>query len=100
MEVKEFQKICVKLVDDLDVKYDVKRDPQLNMVQLMEEIGELSKEVNLKRLRNKEPNIENLKKELADVMLLLSKMAEMYGIDLEGAVKDKVNELKERNKIN
>lgn len=99
MEVKEFQEICVKLVDDLDIKYNVKRDPQLNMVQLMEEIGELSKEVNKKRLRNKEPNIENLKGELADAMLLLSKLAEMYGIDLEEAVKNKIKELRERNKI-
>lgn len=99
MEVKEFQKICVKLVDDLDVKYNVKRDPQLNMVQLMEEIGELSKDVNLKRLRNREPDIRNLKGEIADVVLLLSKMADMYDIDLGEAVKNKIGELKKRNKL-
>jgi NTP pyrophosphatase (non-canonical NTP hydrolase) len=99
MEVKEFQKICVKITDELDVKYNVKRDPQLNMVQLMEELGEICEEINKKKLRTKEPNIENLKGEIADVVLLLAKMAEMYDIDLEEAVKNKVAELKKRNKI-
>ncbi len=99
MEVKDFQRICVKLVDELDAKYKVKRDPQLNMVQLMEEIGEISKDINLKRLRNRDPDIENLKGEIADAMLLLSKMADMYDIDLEESVKNKIEELKKRNKI-
>lgn len=95
MDVKEFQKKCAEVVDKIDKKYGIERDSQLAFTQLIEEIGELAKDVNLKRLRNKEPDKEDLIGEFADVFLLLATLAEMYGVDLEKAVESKIKTLKE-----
>ncbi len=96
MKTKEFQKKCVEVVNKIDKKYGIDRDPQLAFTQLMEEIGELAKDVNLKRLRKQEPDKENLSGEFADVFLQLAMLAEMHGVDLEEAAENKINKLKER----
>jgi NTP pyrophosphatase (non-canonical NTP hydrolase) len=97
METAELQKRAVEIVDILDKKFSVKRDAQLNLAQLVEEIGELAKDINLKRLRHKDPDRENLEGEFADVFLQLSKQADIAGIDLEKAVLGKTEELKKRH---
>jgi len=56
----------------------------------------LAKDVNLKRLRKQEPDKENLSGEFADVFLQLAMLAEMHGVDLQEAVENKINKLKER----
>ena len=96
MEFKEFQKKCADAVDKIDKRYGIERDPQLAFTQLIEEIGELAKDVNLKKLRKQEPDKENLSGEFADVFLQLAMLAEMHGVDLEEAVENKVRKLKER----
>ncbi len=96
MEIKNFQKKCADIVDKIDKKYKIERDSQLAFTQLVEEIGELAKDINLKRLRKKEPDKENLSGEFADVFLQLSMLAEMHGVDLEDAVENKIKKLKER----
>jgi len=96
MEIKEFQKKCADAVDKIDKRYGIERDPQLAFTQLIEEIGELAKDVNLKKLRKQEPDKENLSGEFADVFLQLAMLAEMHGVDLEEAVENKVRKLKER----
>jgi len=96
MEIKEFQKKCADIVKKIDSKYGIERDPQLAFTQLVEEIGELAKDVNLKRLRKREPDKENLSGEFADVFLQLATLAEMHGVDLEEAVENKIGELRKR----
>lgn len=96
MEIKQFQQKCADVVDKIDKKYGIERDPQLAFTQLVEEIGELAKDVNLKRLRKQEPDKVNLSGEFADVFLQLAMLAEMHGVDLEEAVENKINKLKER----
>jgi len=60
MEVKEFQKKCADIVDKIDKKYGIDRNPQLAFTQL------------------------------------IAMLAEMHGVDLEKAVKNKVRELIKR----
>ena len=55
-----------------------------------------AKDINSKRLRNKEPDKANLAGEFADVFLQLAMLAEMHSIDLGEAVEDKIKALKER----
>ncbi len=96
METKDFQKKCADIVDRIDRRYKVERDEQLTISQLIEEIGELAKDVNLRRLRNRDPEMDNLSGEFADVFLQFSNLAQRYGIDLEEAVENKIEKLKER----
>jgi NTP pyrophosphatase (non-canonical NTP hydrolase) len=96
METKEFQKKCAEIVGKIDKKYGIDRDPQLSFTQLMEEIGELAKDINSEKLRKKELDRENLSGEFADVFLQLAVLAEMYQVDLEKVVTDKVEKLRVR----
>ena len=99
MEMTDFQKLCNKIVIDIDKKIGLERNPQLHFTQLMEEIGELAKDINLPRLRNKEIDRETLSGEFADVILLLLSLADSHGIDVEKAALTKIEKLKERHGV-
>ena len=71
METKDFQKKCAEIVNKIDKKFNVERTAQLSFTQMMEEIGELAKEINRKLLRKKDPEKEDLSSEFADVFYSL-----------------------------
>jgi len=96
MNTKDFFKICADIVSAIDKKHEIERTPQLAFTQLIEEIGELAKDVNMPALRKKDPDKDNLAGEFADVLLQLVKLAEMHNVDLEKAVEKKIEILKER----
>jgi len=99
MEVKEFQKLASDIVKKIDNKLNVDRDAQLNLSQLLEELGELARIVNFKKLRNKNPEKKDLEDEFADVFLQLSILADNFDIDLEKSVLDKIEILKKRHNL-
>jgi len=95
--INEFQEMCAKIVSDIDAKYNISRDSHFSFTQFIEEVGELAKEINKPKLRNKEIDKENLKGEFADVVLQLSALAKILDINLEEAVESKIKILKERH---
>jgi len=97
METKEFQEKCAKIVKDIDAKYNINRDIHFSFVQFIEEVGELAKEINKPKLRNKEIDRENLEGEFADVILQFFILSEMFNIDIEKAVEAKQKVFKERH---
>jgi len=97
MTTNEFQQMCSKTVNGIDAKYNITRDPHFCFTQLIEEIGELAKEINKPKLRNKEIDRENLNGEFADVILQLLTLAEMLNVNIEEAVESKIKILKERH---
>jgi NTP pyrophosphatase (non-canonical NTP hydrolase) len=99
METKDLQDLCVEVCDKLDIKYNVDRDPQLSFTQLMEEVGELAKAVNMPRLRNTELDQDNLNEEFADVLIQLAALAKVHNVDLEDVTKKKIIELKEKHNV-
>lgn len=96
METKDFQKMCAEVVGKIDKKFEINRDAQLCFTQFIEEIGELAKDINSKRLRGKDCDAENLAGEFADVFMQLAMLAEMHGINIERATINKFEKLKER----
>ena len=99
METKDFQKKCVEMVKKIDKKYEIKRDSHLSFTQMVEEIGELARDINYPRLRNKKIDKENIEGEFADVILQLSILADMFNVDFEKAVESKYEILKNRHKL-
>ncbi len=99
METKDFQKLCADIVNKIDEKYNINRDPHFSFTQLMEEVGELAKAINLPKLRNKKLDKDNLNEEFADVLLQLAILAKQYDIDFEDAVNNKILELKKRHDL-
>jgi NTP pyrophosphatase (non-canonical NTP hydrolase) len=99
METKEFQEKCAEIVKSIDAKYNINRDTHFSFVQFVEEVGELAKEINKPKLRNKEIDRDNLKGEFADVFLQFCILADMLDVDLEDAVESKQKVFKERHGI-
>jgi NTP pyrophosphatase (non-canonical NTP hydrolase) len=99
MKISEFQKYCGDIVDKIDKKYNIDRNAQLSMSQMIEEIGELAKEINRKKLRHVNPEIADLEDEFADVFLQFSKLAEMHGVDIEKSVNNKIKKLRKRGYV-
>ncbi|MBI4155483.1 hypothetical protein HY498_05360 [Candidatus Woesearchaeota archaeon] len=65
-------------VKKIDKKYNINRDVQLNLSQLLEELGELARVANLKKLRNKTPEKKDLEDEFADVVLQIATLADFF----------------------
>ena len=99
MEIKEYQKLATEIINRIDKKFGLNRDVQLNLSQLIEEFGELAKVANLEKLRNKRPEKKDLEDEFADVLLQLAKLADLFNVDLEKAILDKIKILKERHNL-
>jgi len=99
MEVLVFQKLCSSIVKKIDKKYSIDRNELLNMSQLIEELGELAKEVNKEKLRGKKAEKSDLEDEFSDVILQLLTLAETFDVDIEKAVKTKIDTLKQRHNL-
>ena len=95
--MKELQKLASDIVKEIDRKLGVHRDAHLTLSQLIEELGELARVVNSERLRGKIPRKEEFEEEFADVFLQLSALADIFEIDLEKAVLEKIEILKKRH---
>lgn len=99
MTANEFQEMCAKTVGDIDEKYNIVRDPHFSFTQFIEEVGELAKEINKPKLRNKEIDRENLNDEFADVALQFYVLARVMDVNVEDAVQAKIKILKERHDL-
>lgn len=97
--MKEIQKLSAEIVDKIDKKIDIKGDVQLNICQLMEELGELVHEIDREKLKNEKPERKALEGEFADVLILLANLAELSDIDLEKATLNKIEILKTKEII-
>jgi len=99
MEVKELQEKANEIVLKIDEKIGIEHDKETTLMHLVEEVGEVSRQILNPKLRNEKTDIKNLSEEIADVVLLISKLAYDYGIDLETAVKTKIKKLKQRHSL-
>lgn len=97
--MRNFQKKCSDIVEAIDRKYKIERDPHFGFTQLSEEIGELARAINMSKLRGKELDQDNLNEEFADVIILFANLAKMHNVDLEDAVNLKIEELKKRHDL-
>jgi NTP pyrophosphatase (non-canonical NTP hydrolase) len=87
MEIKEMQEIVDKWVNKYTVGYWT---PANQMLRLMEEVGELSREINHQfgqKPRKSTDNIKDMGYELADVLFTVVCIANGLEIDLEDAFK-------------
>ncbi|AGK60847.1 putative pyrophosphatase [Archaeoglobus sulfaticallidus PM70-1] len=99
MEMEEFQKLAIETVNKIDKKLNLNRDAQLTLSQLIEELGELARAINSEKLRNKRAEKKELEDEFADVFLQLVKLADLFDVDLEKAVLDKIEVLIKRHAL-
>lgn len=96
MNMTEFQEMSVNLVQKIDAKRDVEHGVDTTMIHIVEEFGEIAREIYTERAHRGKMNKANLEGEFADVFMLLAHLADLHGVDIESAVQSKVAELRDR----
>ena len=67
-----------------------------SFIALTEEVGEVADEIMKKEIYEETTDLENLKGEMADVLVSLFELANVYGIDLETEFEKKIENLTPR----
>ncbi len=96
MEIKEMQSQANEIINKIDNKLNVKHDLNNTIIHLVEELGELMREIGKPKFRHEEINKEELGNELADVLIFLMRISELNNVNIEDAFRNKVEKLKER----
>lgn len=97
MEIKEAQKESFEVLEQINKKLGVKHDPKWMFLSLVEEVGEVARELSRKQDGYRgEFNKEELADELSDIISRTLIIAEDNKIDLEEAFKKKLKKIKER----
>ncbi|NLP44060.1 MAG: nucleotide pyrophosphohydrolase [Peptococcaceae bacterium] len=97
MDIKDWQKEVDQWISQFEEGY---WQPSTMMLRLMEEVGELSREINhLYGQKPKKPNEPegNLALEMADILFIIVCMANSLNIDLEKAFKDMMEKYRQRD---
>lgn len=94
------QKMSYKIIEDWNTKHNRVHNPKTTFHHLVEEIGEMAKELNhfIDNWRA-EPNKEKLAEEMADVLNQLFIITTDYDIDLDEAFAKKIKELRIRYQL-
>lgn len=96
MKIDEFQSEAIEAIQNRLDKKGVKPNVDLTMTHLMEEFGEIASQINNNKLKRREVNVENIGEEISDCIMLLMLLAHQYDINLEEALTNKLNEVKNK----
>jgi len=97
MEIKEMQKDAFGIIEDWNRKNGTEHDKDTVFPHLIEEVGELAREINHKILPWRDYyNKDNLDEEYIDVLIQLLVFAKDQDIDIEKTFKKKIVKLRER----
>ncbi len=96
MEMKKLQEKADEIIDKIDKKVNVEHNLDNTFMHLIEELGELTAEIGKVKYRNQDIDMENLKDEIADVFLFLCRIGNIYNIDIQDAINEKIVKLNKR----
>ena len=99
MEINKFKEQVLKTFSEMDkLPNRKKHTKQSAVIHLVEEIGEIAKQVTNEYHRPEKFNKENLGEELADVMMFIVLLSEIYEIniskEMENSIKKVENKIK------
>ena len=93
------QRQIIELIDKIDKKYKNKHDIDITLIHLMEEFGEIARERYNEKMGRDKINMDNLEEEIADCIMLLTKLADNYKINLKKAIIKKISKLNQRHNL-
>lgn len=105
MEINEFKKQILRTFSDMDKLPNRKEHTkQSAVIHLVEEIGEIAKQVTNEYHRPEKFDKDNLGTELADVMMFIVLLSKLYEIDISKEMEEsikrvekKINKIKDKN---
>ncbi|MBI4895705.1 MAG: hypothetical protein HY831_04395 [Candidatus Aenigmarchaeota archaeon] len=101
ISIKNSQDIAKNARGAFDKKFsNTFKTPQDFLVDLTEEVGELTKVISDKEIRKQQPREGDLEGELIDVYMDLLWLANHYGVDLEKEFINKINKWNKRYDFN
>ena len=97
MKINQAQKDSYKIIEEYNEKNNLKHNKATVFPHLIEEVGELSRELN-HGINNWREDFdkEKLGEEMADVLCQIFNLATDYNINLEKAFKNKIKKLRKR----
>ena len=98
MELNEFQEQSVSAIKARLGKKGIELNTDMLLIHLVEEFGGIAQQIMNKKLKRRELDVNNIAEEISDCMILLSALAKQFDINLDQALNNKLNEL--RNKTN
>jgi NTP pyrophosphatase (non-canonical NTP hydrolase) len=96
MDIVEVSKRIYRFQKDRVAELGVELTPELVFFHLSEEIGEIARQLVNKNLPMREYEEENLKEEVAEAILDLLVLSEVFNINLPKALNGKIDEMAER----
>ncbi len=99
MDIKTFQKEVKELFNKISNKRKKKHTEEEIFIHLIEEIGEIARQLTNKKIREEKFDHKNLEGEISDSILFLTYLASLYKINLENSLKKDVEKLKIKFKI-
>lgn len=98
MEIEKVSKRICRLQKERVLELGVELTPELVFLHLSEEIGEIARQLVNKNLAIRKYDENNLKEEIAQAILDLLVLSEVYYIDLPKALTGKIEEIRERQR--
>lgn len=99
MEIKNLQKEADNIILAIDSKLGANHNEETTFIHLLEELGELARQHNNKSIRKIAQDKANIEEEFADITLLLMRLANIYNLNLEDVLVNKISKLKERHNL-
>ena len=101
MEINEFKKQVLRVFSDMDkIPNRKEHTKQSAMIHLVEEVGEIAKQVTNEYHMPEKFDKENLGTELADVIMFIMVLSKLYEIDISKEMEDAIKRVEEKiNKI-
>lgn len=96
MDIQEIQEKIVKFAKQRAEQGKFTLDEELSLIHLIEELGEVSRQIFNKKARPEKFNQNNLKEEVCDVILESFILANLLNIDLSKELNIKIEELNKR----
>jgi len=99
METNELQKEANNIINIIDKKLDVNHNAEATFIHLIEELGELARQHNNKSIRKIEQDQINIEEEIADISIMIMRVATINEVNIEKAIINKIQKLKERHNL-
>ena len=97
MNLDELQKASAELIGEFDALLNGKHDTDTTLIHLVEELGEIAREIYNEKSGRGKFDKKNFEGEIADMYLLLAQLATTKGVSVESAVAEKIEGLKARH---
>lgn len=96
MEIEEIQKKIVEVSKIRQAKKGYTATEELEIIHLMEELGEVASQLFNKKARPDKFDKENLKEEVCDVILISLILSDILGINLSKKLNEKIEKLRKK----